>query len=86
GDGGGGDCGGGGGGGDCGGGGGGGDCDVSGRRDHAGAELPIAIAWALLPIPFATIARRRAERRRARAEADAEPDAEPGDADRGAAP
>jgi len=61
----------GGGGGDCGGG-GGGDCNASARRGHPGAGLPVAIAWALLPIPFATIARRRAERRRARAEADAE--------------
>ncbi|HEX7839722.1 MAG TPA: hypothetical protein VF469_19740 [Kofleriaceae bacterium] len=56
----------GGGGGDCGGG-GGGDCNVSGRRGRAGAGLPVAVAWALLPIPFATIVRRRAERRRARA-------------------
>ncbi len=67
-----------GGGGDCGG--GGGDCNVGGPRGHAGAGLPVAIAWALLPIPFATIVRRRAERRRARAEYDAEPpDATPSD-------
>jgi hypothetical protein len=57
----------GGGGGDCGGG-GGGDCNVAGHRGSPGAGLPVALAWALLPIPFATIVRRRAERRRARAE------------------
>jgi hypothetical protein len=51
----------------------GGDCSAAGRRGRTGAGLPVAIAWALLPIPFATIARRRAERRRARAESDAEP-------------
>ena len=79
-----GDCGGGGGGdcsgggGDCGG--GGGDCNAGGHRGHSGAGLPVAIAWALLPIPFATIVRRRTERRRARAEYDAEPpDATPSD-------
>jgi hypothetical protein len=76
-DGGGGDCSGGGGGdcsgggGDCGG--GGGDCNVGGRRGRPGAGLPVALAWALLPIPFAMIVRRRAERRRARAEYDAAP-------------
>ncbi|HEX3475896.1 MAG TPA: hypothetical protein VHT91_12810 [Kofleriaceae bacterium] len=80
-----GDCGGGGGdcsggGGDCGGG-GGGDCNVAGPRGRPGAGLLVAIAWALLPIPFATIVRRRAERRRARAEYDAEPpDADGADA------
>lgn len=67
-----GDCGGGGGGGDCGGGGGGGDCNVGGKRGRAGASLPIAVAWALLPLPFAIIVRRRAERRRARAAWDEE--------------
>jgi hypothetical protein len=61
----------GGGGGDCGGG-GGGDCNVAGGRGRTGVGLPVAIAWALLPLPFATIVRRRAERRRARAEYDAE--------------
>jgi hypothetical protein len=75
----------GGGGGDCGG--GGGDCNVAGHRGSPGAGLPVAIAWALLPIPFAVIARRRAERRRARAEYDAEPpDADGADAGSGDAP
>jgi len=78
-----GDCDGGGGGGDCGGGGGGdcgggggGDCNVSAKHGRAGATLPIAVAWALLPLPFAIIVRRRAERRRARAAWDAERRAE----------
>jgi len=65
----------GGGGGDCSGG-GGGDCNAGQRRGHTGAGLPVALAWALLPIPFATIVRRRAERRRARLEYDAEPGAQ----------
>ncbi|HEY0476645.1 MAG TPA: hypothetical protein VGD37_03925 [Kofleriaceae bacterium] len=72
-------CDGGGGGGDCGGGGGGGggDCNVAGRRGRAGMSLPIAVVWALLPLPFAVIVRLRAERRRARAGfADGDPDAE----------
>lgn len=70
----------GGGGGDCGG--GGGDCNVAGPRGRPGAGLLVAIAWALLPLPFATIVRRRAERRRARAEYDAElPDTEGTDTD-----
>lgn len=55
----------GGGGGDCGGG-GGGDCNVAGKRGRAGASLPVAIAWALLPVPLAAFVRRRAERRRPR--------------------
>jgi hypothetical protein len=66
-----------GGGGDCSGGGGGGECNAGGRRGRSGMGLPVAIAWALLPIPFATIVRRRAERRRARAEYDAEPNTAP---------
>jgi hypothetical protein len=61
--------------------GGGGDCNVAGTRGHAsragragraGASLPVAVAWALLPLPFAIIVRRRAERRRARAAWDAD--------------
>jgi hypothetical protein len=71
------DCSGGGGGGDCSGG-GGGDCNVASGRGHTGVGLPVAIAWALLPLPFATIVRRRAERRRARTEADAEARADAG--------
>jgi len=62
-----GDCGGG-GGGDCAGdsggdcsGGGGDDCNVGGTRSHG-------YLWACLPLPFAVIARRRADRRRARKE------------------
>jgi hypothetical protein len=68
-----GDCGGG-GGGDCGGG-GGGDCNVAGSRGRAGVSLPIAVVWALLPLPFAVLVRLRADRRRARAAwADGDPD------------
>ncbi|HEU4733487.1 MAG TPA: hypothetical protein VFT22_36590 [Kofleriaceae bacterium] len=49
------------------GGGGGSDCQVAGTRGRAGPRLPFALAWALLPVPFARIVRRRADRRRARA-------------------
>ncbi|HET7500172.1 MAG TPA: hypothetical protein VFK02_04190 [Kofleriaceae bacterium] len=62
------DCGGGGGGGDCDSGGGGGDCHVAGTRGRGSPRLPIALAWALLPLPIARLVRRRAARRRARAE------------------
>lgn len=68
----------GGGGGDCGGG-GGGDCNVTSRHGRAVASLPVAVGWALLPIPFAALARRRARRRHARQAAS------PGGADREAA-
>lgn len=52
------------GGGDCGG--GGEDCNAAGQGRHRGGNHEHL--WALLPIPFAYIARRRAERRRARNE------------------
>ena len=69
-----GDCGGG-GGGDCGGG-GGGDCNVASRHGRGAASLPVAIAWALLPVPFAVMVRRRARRRRAVSATPAGPDRE----------
>ena len=64
-----GDCGG--GGGDCGGGGGdcgggGGDCNATARHGRNGGGTPIAVLWALLPIPFARRVKRRADRKRAR--------------------
>lgn len=63
-------------GGDCGGGGGGdcagdsgGDCSGGGGSDcNAGGTRSHGYLWACLPLPFAVIARRRADRRRARAE------------------
>jgi hypothetical protein len=80
-----GDCGGGGGGGDCGGGGGdcsggggdcgggGGDCNAAGKHGRStGGALPIAVLWALLPVPFAARVRRRAVRNRAQAEYEAD--------------
>jgi hypothetical protein len=87
------DCGGGGGGGDCGGGGGGdcsgggggdcggggGDCNVTSRHGRAVASLPVAIGWALLPVPFAMLVRRRARRRRAQAQRTADAAAAAGD-------
>lgn len=51
------------GGGDCDSGGGGGDCSAGKHHGHGGG-LAIAIAWAFLPLPFASFISRRGRRRR----------------------